>query len=56
MFTPGGLIGKTPAKNNRGWRIDHICLTPKLVGKLKSVDILMNQYGSDHCPVKIQIS
>ena len=42
-------------KNNRGWRIDHICLTSGLVQKLKSVDILSGRHGSDHCPVKIQL-
>ena len=42
-------------KNNRGWRIDHICITSNLVKKLKSVDILSSQHGSDHCPVKIQL-
>ena len=43
-------------KNNRGWRIDHICITSNLVKNLKSVDILSKQQGSDHCPIKIQIS
>jgi len=43
-------------KNNRGWRIDHICVTSKLIDKVKSVEILNSQTGSDHCPVKIQIS
>ena len=43
-------------KNNRGWRIDHICVTSQLVKKLKSVDILSKQQGSDHCPIKIQLS
>ncbi len=42
-------------KNNRGWRIDHICITKGLIKKLKAVDILFKQQGSDHCPVMIQI-
>lgn len=37
--------------SNRGWRIDYICLTKGLVGKLKSADILDQIEGSDHCPV-----
>ena len=37
--------------NNKGWRIDHICVTKKLLNKIKSIDILDNQLGSDHCPV-----
>ena len=43
-------------RNNRGWRIDHICVTSGLVKKLKSVDILSKQLGSDHCPIKIQLT
>ena len=43
-------------RNNRGWRIDHICVTAGLVKKLKSVDILSKQLGSDHCPIKIQLT
>lgn len=36
---------------NKGWRIDHICITQGLLPYLKSCDILMEQLGSDHCPV-----
>ncbi|OFZ28750.1 MAG: exodeoxyribonuclease III [Bdellovibrionales bacterium RIFCSPHIGHO2_01_FULL_40_29] len=36
---------------NRGWRIDYICITRGLVKNLKSCDVLMQQEGSDHCPV-----
>jgi exodeoxyribonuclease III len=36
---------------NKGWRIDHICVTDGLLKNLKSADILMQQKGSDHCPV-----
>jgi len=36
---------------NRGWRIDHICVTQGLVSRLKSTEILAAQEGSDHCPV-----
>lgn len=37
--------------HNKGWRIDHICVSRPLAGKIKSVDILDKQEGSDHCPV-----
>lgn len=40
---------------NRGWRIDHFCVTPGLLDKIKSVDILDNQEGSDHCPIRMEI-
>jgi len=43
-------------QKNRGWRIDHICITPKLLKKVKSVDILSTQDGSDHCPIQIQLT
>jgi exodeoxyribonuclease-3 len=36
---------------NKGWRIDYICITQGLLKNLKSCDILMEQLGSDHCPV-----
>lgn len=38
---------------NRGWRIDHICVSPGLVAHLKDCDVLMKQEGSDHCPVAV---
>lgn len=38
-------------QKNNGWRIDYICLTEGLKKNLKSCDILMEQVGSDHCPV-----
>lgn len=39
---------------NRGWRIDHICVTPGLVPRLKSAKIMSEQMGSDHCPVSVE--
>ncbi|MDZ4660297.1 MAG: exodeoxyribonuclease III [Pseudomonadota bacterium] len=40
---------------NRGWRIDHICVTKALFKKVKEVIIYQDQEGSDHCPVGITI-
>lgn len=40
---------------NRGWRIDHICVTKGLAPRLKRVEILDSQMGSDHCPVIAEI-
>ncbi|MAE73173.1 MAG: exodeoxyribonuclease III [Bdellovibrionaceae bacterium] len=40
---------------NRGWRIDHICVTEGLVDRLQSAQILAEQGGSDHCPVLIEL-
>ena len=41
---------------NRGWRIDHICVSRSLEKNLKSVDILDGQEGSDHCPVRAELN
>ncbi|MCB0384220.1 MAG: exodeoxyribonuclease III [Bdellovibrionales bacterium] len=38
---------------NRGWRIDHICVTPGLVSRVQEIAIQDQQMGSDHCPVKV---
>ena len=43
-------------KNNRGWRIDHICVTSGLKKRLKSIDILSQVIGSDHCPIQLTLS
>lgn len=40
---------------NRGWRIDHICVTKNLVKKIKDVKILDQQMGSDHCPIVLEL-
>jgi exodeoxyribonuclease-3 len=42
--------------SNRGWRIDHICVSRNLESRLKSVAILDQQQGSDHCPVRLELS
>ncbi len=42
-------------QRNRGWRIDHICVTAKLLKRVKSVAILSDVYGSDHCPIQITL-
>ena len=38
---------------NQGWRIDHICVTKNLLKRIRKVEILDDQMGSDHCPVVI---
>ena len=43
-------------KNNRGWRIDHICVTQGLKKRLKDVEILSQVIGSDHCPIQVTLS
>lgn len=41
--------------NNRGWRIDYVCVTPGLVPHIKKIQHLDQQLGSDHCPVLVEI-
>lgn len=40
---------------NRGWRIDHICVSRNLEKNLRSCAILDGQGGSDHCPVVLEL-
>lgn len=40
---------------NRGWRIDHVLVSRSLEKKLKSVEILDDVTGSDHCPVVAEL-
>ncbi|MEK7646366.1 MAG: exodeoxyribonuclease III [Patescibacteria group bacterium] len=40
-------------ERNVGWRIDYFFVTPGLLERLKSVAILDNVLGSDHCPIEI---
>jgi exodeoxyribonuclease-3 len=40
---------------NRGWRIDHICVSRNLEKHLRSCTILDEQLGSDHCPVVLEL-
>lgn len=41
---------------NVGWRIDYVLISPSLLPRLKSAEILPEVMGSDHCPVMIDIS
>lgn len=42
--------------NNRGWRIDYVCISKGLQSKLVGSDILDHVEGSDHCPVVVDLS
>ena len=42
-------------KNNAGWRIDYFILSERLRPKLQDSSILTDVYGSDHCPVQLQM-
>lgn len=38
-----------------GWRIDYFLVSKFLVDKVKSVEIASTIYGSDHCPISLNI-
>jgi len=40
---------------NIGWRIDYFCVSKKLASKVEKSYILNEVYGSDHCPVGIEL-
>ena len=43
-------------ENNAGWRIDYFCVSSCLENKLIDAVIYSDVYGSDHCPVGLEIS
>ncbi len=42
--------------NNAGWRIDYFVLSEDLQDKIVEVELRNDIYGSDHCPVTLDIS
>ena len=42
-------------EKNIGWRIDYFIVSEKLKENIKEAKIYSNIYGSDHCPVGIEI-
>ena len=42
-------------EKNTGWRIDYFVVSNRIADKLKDSFILTDVYGSDHCPVGIEI-
>jgi exodeoxyribonuclease-3 len=47
---------KTFARDrNVGWRIDYFFTTPEMLKKVKSVEILDDIIGSDHCPIRLTL-
>ena len=41
--------------NNIGWRIDYFFISKDLKDKLKSAEIYDSIFGSDHCPISIEM-
>lgn len=42
-------------ERNTGWRIDYFLVSTLLVTKINAVSILSEFYGSDHCPIQLNI-
>jgi|SRR5690606_25772933 len=42
-------------ERNTGWRIDYFLASSALIEKIISVDILSGYYGSDHCPIMLEV-
>lgn len=42
--------------NNAGWRIDYFLVSNRLQSKIQSAPIHNEIYGSDHCPVELELS
>ena len=42
-------------ERNAGWRIDYFLVSAKLKDKITDADILDEIYGSDHCPIFLEI-
>lgn len=43
-------------EKNIGWRIDYFCINQLLLPKLVEAEILDKVFGSDHCPIYIQLN
>lgn len=42
-------------EKNTGWRIDYFVVSERLMPEVKAADIHTDIYGSDHCPVSLEI-
>ena len=43
-------------EKNAGWRIDYFVVSNRLRDKLEKADIHTEIFGSDHCPVEVDIN
>lgn len=42
-------------ERNTGWRIDYFLISKSLLNNIKSVEIVSQYYGSDHCPIILEM-
>lgn len=43
-------------ERNTGWRIDYFLVSKRIIDKIKNIAILDQYYGSDHCPISMEIT
>lgn len=43
-------------KNNAGWRIDYFLVSNRLADKITATPIYADVFGSDHCPIGLEIA
>lgn len=43
-------------EKNTGWRIDYFCVNKLLEAKLAAAEIHNDVFGSDHCPVSVELN
>lgn len=41
---------------NRGWRLDYFLVDDSLMPRVRSVEHLQSIYGSDHCPILLEVN
>jgi len=42
-------------ENNAGWRIDYFIVSDRLADSIRAAGICDHVYGSDHCPVTLEL-
>ena len=47
-------MGKAREKNV-GWRIDYFICSKSIINKIKDPKIYTSVFGSDHCPIGIEV-
>lgn len=43
-------------ERNIGWRIDHFCVNKSFLQNVESIKIRSDVYGSDHCPIELNLN
>ena len=54
-YTWWSPLRKSNRENNLGWRIDYILVSKALEQNIKESQVLDDVYGSDHCPIQLNI-